>query len=291
VQGGRFGALLDLGLGPRQLATRLGVAGGAWADIHAVLLTHTHSDHWNDLSFAHLHRRQVPLYCHPAHHAALETWSGWFPRLKASGLVHDYHSGEPFALAPGLTCQPIPVRHDGGETFGFRIEGLRDLFGGACAAGYVADLGSWDGELAGAVADVDLLAVEFNHDVGMECASGRSPHLIARVLGDEGHLSNEQGAALVREVLRRSTPGRLRHLVLLHLSRHCNHPELARAAACKVIEGLSPPVTLHTGSQDRVLATIELGSAATTTRPRRRAGRRRNGESPPTAWLPGMEDG
>jgi len=35
-----------------------------------------------------------------------------------------------------------------------------------------------------ALADVDLLGVEFNHDVEMQRRSGRSPALIARVLGD-----------------------------------------------------------------------------------------------------------
>jgi hypothetical protein len=59
---------------------------------------------------------------------------------------------------------------------------------------YVADLGTWDDELARSLADVDLLALEFNHDVDMDYASERSPYLIARVLGRHGHLSN--GGAL-----------------------------------------------------------------------------------------------
>src|SRR5260370_1255733 len=79
------------------------------------------------------------------------------------------------------------------------------------------DLGCWQPDLARALADVDILALEFNHDVGMEYARGRSPRLIMRVLGDEGHLSNAQAAGLLREVVRLSEPGRLRHLVQLHL--------------------------------------------------------------------------
>src|SRR5256885_7426706 len=51
-------------------------------------------------------------------------------------------------------------------------------------------------------------ALEFNHDVALERTSGRHPRLIARVLGDEGHLSNEQAGALVRAVLDRSHQGR-----------------------------------------------------------------------------------
>ena len=55
-----------------------------------------------------------------------------------------------------------------------------------------------------ALADVDILALEFNHDVFLEKSSGRSPALIFRVLGDRGHLSNVQAAELLREVGRRS---------------------------------------------------------------------------------------
>ena len=55
--------------------------------------------------------------------------------------------------------------------------------------------------LADALSGVDLLALEFNHDVAMQRSSGRHPMLIARVLGDEGHLSNAQAAALLRQTL------------------------------------------------------------------------------------------
>src|SRR5437764_4806665 len=67
-----FGLLIDAGLGPRQLATRLTAAGASWSSVHALLLTHTHSDHWNDNTIGHLMRRRIPLYCHPGHHRVLE---------------------------------------------------------------------------------------------------------------------------------------------------------------------------------------------------------------------------
>src|SRR5262245_379960 len=230
IEADDFGLLLDAGLGPRLLAGRFADAGASWARVKAVVLTHTHSDHWDEGTLTHLWRKRIPLYCHPEHHPVLDAGSRGFAHLKASNLVRDYESGRDLDLSPKMCCLPLPLRHDGGITFGFRIEGAPDLFGGACALAYAADLGCWDASLAASLADVDLLALEFNHDVGLECASGRSPRLIARVLGDEGHLSNEQAALLLREVLRRSPPNRLRHLVQLHLSRECNRPVLAEAA-------------------------------------------------------------
>ena len=103
--------------------------------------------------------------------------------------------------------------------------------------------------------------MEFNHDLAMELASGRSPRLIDRVLGDEGHLSNTQGAALVRAVLGRSEIGRVRHLVQLHLSRQCNRPYLAREAANAILDDFTFRVEVHTARQDEPGVTLHLGAS------------------------------
>jgi phosphoribosyl 1,2-cyclic phosphodiesterase len=274
VEANGFGLLIDAGLGPRQLAARLTAAGSSWSAVQAVLLTHTHSDHWKDRTLAHLCRHRVPLYCHPDCHSDLQRFSPAFGELAEAGLIRPFEAGEEFILAQGMRFRPLPLRHDSGATFGFRIEGPRDLFGQGAAVGYVADLGCWDEALADHLADVDLLAVEFNHDLAMELASGRSPRLIGRVLGDEGHLSNEQGAALVRAVLGRSETGRMRHLVQLHLSRQCNRPHLAREAAKIILDDYTFPVEVHTARQDEPGATLHLGAAPYAgKRPRRAASR------------------
>ncbi len=289
VEADGFGVLIDAGLGPRQLAHRLAAVGASWSAVQAVLLTHGHSDHWKDRTLAHLHQRGIPLYCHLDCHSVLQAYSPAFAKLLAEGLVRPFEPWQEFSLAAGLHCRPLPVRHDSGATFGFRLEGPRNLFGEAAAVGYAADLGCWDEALAGALADVDLLAVEFNHDVAMEYASGRSPRLIDRVLGDEGHLSNAQGAGLVRAVLSRSVAGRVRHLIQLHLSRDCNRPALAREAARAVLEEWTARVEVHTAAQDEPGATLHLGAAPAGRRKRPRWPTRR-GARPAAAQqrLPGL---
>jgi phosphoribosyl 1,2-cyclic phosphodiesterase len=291
VEADGFGVLIDIGLGPRQLSNRLAAAGLSWADVHAVLLTHTHTDHWKDRTLAFLKRHGIPLFCHPDHHRSLDAFSASFTHLHSSGLVRPYAAEEPFDLSPALRCRALPVRHDSGATFGFRLEGAPDLFGRATSLAYAADLGCWDDGLADALADVDLLAVEFNHDVALEYASGRMPRLIARVLGDEGHLSNAQAADLVRAVLARSPTGRPRHLVQLHLSRDCNRPALARAAALAALDGRAD-VNLHTAAQDSAGSTLHLSPGATSTRRVRPSRpRRRSAPSLKQPLLPGFDDG
>src|SRR5207249_3732738 len=135
-----------------------------------------------------------------------------------------------------------------------------DLFNEPATAAYAADLGSWDDSLAQALADVDLLALEFNHDVDMECASGRPPYLIDRVLGDEGHLSNVQAAGLLRAIMRVSAPGRLCQVVQLHLSRECNRPTLAADTARAALVESAPFAHLYTASQYDPGPSLVVGS-------------------------------
>jgi phosphoribosyl 1,2-cyclic phosphodiesterase len=260
IQVDGFSFLLDAGLGPRKLAARLAAVGSSWNQIRAVLLTHCHSDHWKDKTLTHLCRKRIPLYCHADHHESLLIYGRGFASLETHKLVRVYDAGNDLVLAPGLRCRPLPLRHDGGPTFGFRFEVSSDLFNHAVALGYATDLGSWDDELARALADVDLLALEFNHDVELEHASGRSPYLIARILSEEGHLSNLQAAGLLREVLHRSTPGRLRQVVQLHLSRDCNRPELAAEAARSAFVDAATSVHLYTARQDEPGPTLVLSS-------------------------------
>jgi phosphoribosyl 1,2-cyclic phosphodiesterase len=255
-----FGVLIDVGLSPRRIASRLAAIGADWSNVNAVLLTHTHGDHWNSRTVGYLRRHAIRLYCHESHVEQLAVYCKEFPRLRSDSLVRNYAEDHAWELAPNLRVRPIRVCHDSSATFGFRFDGAN--WSVAC----VSDLGCWDLDLARMVADVDVLCLEFNHDVEMEYASGRSAELIARVLGPDGHLSNEQAAALFRKVLELSAPGRLRHLVQLHLSRECNTPDLAAGSVHAVLRGPAPSVQVHTACQDQAGPVIRLDFS---TRPQR----------------------
>ncbi len=256
---GGFGVLIDFGLPPRLLEPRLRKARLSWNRIDAVVLTHTHGDHWRPATLTQLARRRVPIYCHAEHAKALDGGRRAFAALSAAGLIRYYEPGERVMLQPKCQCVPIALDHDDPMTCGFRFEGV--LRGVPWAVGYAADLGSWRPALAEHFADVDLLALEFNHDVPMQLGSGRHPLLIRRVLGDRGHLSNEQAAALLSAVVRNSAPGRLAHVVQLHLSQDCNRADLAEAAARQVLERLGIEMAIHTTDRRRVGPSIKLGQA------------------------------
>lgn len=259
--------LIDVGLGPRELAERLAMVGASWDRVAGVLLTHTHGDHVGSASLRWMAKTGVPLYCHEGHRPALASLKG-FKALEQGGLVRPFDD-RPFLAPGGLRAEALELSHDCHPTFGFRLEvrpeGRKSR---PVGIGHAADTGCWTDRLADDLADVELLAVEFNHDVEMQRNSGRSWHLVARNLGDRGHLSNDQGAELVAAVACRSRPGTLRHLVLLHLSRQCNLPSLALEAAGRALKSVHRQAAVVVARQSEPLPSYPIRPAP---RPRKAA--------------------
>ena len=212
-------------------------------------------------------------------------------RLTDAGLTR-FYDDRPFLTPAGARVEPIELRHDGGPTFGFRIEVKPARGRRTVALGYLADTGSWSDAMADALADVDLLGVEFNHDVPLQKTSRRSPALIARNLGDRGHLSNEQGAGFLTAVLDRSGRHALRHVVLLHLSQQCNRPTLALRAARDAVRGKGRRINLHAALQSPAHPNVWVEPSRRLPRRRNRGGNDRGQMSSiirhslRTAWLP-----
>lgn len=247
VRAGAAGILIDIGLGARATGQRLGSAGAGWDSIAAALLTHTHGDHVGEQTLNFMAKQGIPLICHEGHRATLSALKG-FRKLDEQRLVRPYDE-RPFLLPSGMRVEPVELMHDGGPTYGFRIEVKLDRRSKAVAIGYLADTGCWWDEMADAFTDVDLLGLEFNHDVELQRRSGRSPFLIARNLGDGGHLSNDQGSSLLSAVLERSRSGKVRDVILLHLSEQCNRPELALDAARRAVRQSGRRATVYAARQ------------------------------------------
>ena len=171
VQAGHAGLLIDFGLGPKALAARLEGVGSGSGRIAAVVLTHTHGDHVHPATVRLLAAgrsrsiatRGTGRPWRPARGSASSTPRGW------SAITTTARSSR----RRGSGSSRSTLSHDGGPTFGFRVEGRPDRGARPVALGYMADTGCWSEAMADAMADVDVLGVEFNHDVTLQRNSGR----------------------------------------------------------------------------------------------------------------------
>ena len=96
----------------------------------------------------------------------------------------------------------------------------------------VTDLGYYDEAVVERLKDSNLLYVEANHDIHMLQAGPYPYYLKRRILGERGHLCNEKAAQLVAELMN----NRLKQVILGHLSKENNYPDLALATVKNEVE-------------------------------------------------------
>jgi phosphoribosyl 1,2-cyclic phosphodiesterase len=204
--------LVDCGLAPRQLATRLGQRGLVIADIAAVFVTHEHSDHVGGV-LALQRRHGLPVW------ASSGTWAQATAKSGCAAPCCIARDGEAITIG-SLSLQPFAVPHDAAEPLQLTCsDGRRRI-------GVLTDIGEPTAAVVDALRGCDALLLETNHDPDLLAAGTYPPWLKRRIAGNRGHLANGQSASLL-DACRHSG---LRHVVAAHLSQLNNRPDLALAA-------------------------------------------------------------
>lgn len=218
VEAGRTRILVDCGFGPGETLTRLARAGLAAEDLHAIVVTHEHSDHVGGLNQVAA-KWGLPVWIT---HGTLRALGSAPPDARL--MAPD----EAFAVGD-IEVLPVPVPHDAREPVQF-------VFGdGDRRLGLLTDTGAITPHIRRAYAACHALVLECNHDLDMLAAGDYPEFLKRRIAGRFGHLDNTASAGLLASL----DAGRLRHLVAAHLSRRNNTPGLARAALASAL-GCSP---------------------------------------------------
>lgn len=220
--GGRY-LLVDAGLSAKQLSLRLHALGVAPGQISGVLLTHEHGDHVRGLD-VFLQKNPVPVL------ATSLTGRVVQEKMKNAAAWVSFQCGQSFAWE-GFEISTFALPHDAVEPVGFVVGR------GEGKVGVVTDLGHVTDKIVAALAGVKGLVVEANYEWEMLEADQKRPFSIKqRISSQHGHLSNDQAADLVAQLV----PSGLRNVILGHLSRDCNCPIRAeRAVRERVPEGLS----------------------------------------------------
>lgn len=233
VRGAGGSVLIDAGLSARQIETRLAAAGTKLEDLSGVLLTHEHGDHVRGLRVL-LKKCPLPVYCN-SHTAAA---------LRASGTVETadwriFESGGAFSMA-GMDIEAFSVPHDAADPVGFVIHESD------ARAAFLTDLGFATQAVMERIRNVHFLSIETNHDEKLLQEDTRRPWSVKqRILSRHGHLSNVAAAQVVAAIAHDA----LEQVVLGHLSRDCNTPDLA-LSTLRDRGGMPPNTALFCAMQE-----------------------------------------
>ena len=114
------------------------------------------------------------------------------------------------------------------------------------AVAFTPEAGFVTGAAREVLAGVDTLLLEANHDVET-LQYGPYPYFLKRrILGDEGHLSNDAAAEFARLAVQSGT----RDILLAHLSKENNTPELAEYAVARALQSAGLSVRLGVAPRD-----------------------------------------
>lgn len=242
VLGSGGGLLVDCGLSCLQIQRRLRQLGIDPDRIDGIVVTHEHSDHVAGLALT-------------ARTFGVEAWMTPRCEKKLRGtrklpdpvIVHRVAPGRLFQVG-GLEVEAFRIPHDSIDPIGFVVGE------GSGRIGFATDLGTPTDPVVAKLSECQAVLLEFNHDVEMLLEGDYPWSLKQRVRGNLGHLSNRQGAEIVRRLRQAGT---LKELVVGHISEQNNRRSLALAEA-KAAIGTRAKIRVTIASQDEPTALIHL---------------------------------
>ena len=205
--------LIDAGISTKRIEKGLCDVGVKPSELSAICITHEHSDHVRGLGV--LSRKyEIPIY---GTEKTLEEirkmkYLGEYPRE----LFRPIRPDVDFAVGD-MTVKPFHIDHNAADPVAYRLQ-----HGGKSIA-VATDLGHYDQYTIDHLLDLDAVLLESNHDLHMLETGPYPYYLKRRIMGDYGHLSNENAGRLLNCILN----DKLKHILLGHLSKENNLPELA----------------------------------------------------------------
>jgi phosphoribosyl 1,2-cyclic phosphodiesterase len=219
--------LVDAGISCRETEKRMKRLGLAIEKIKAVFISHEHKDHISGIPVL-ANKHQLPVYITKA--------TQKLGRLSLEKhLTNRFQANEPVRIGE-LVITAFTKMHDAGDPHSFIVAS------GAVTVGIFTDIGIACQQVTGYFRQCHAAFLEANYDEDM-LRNGSYPYFLKqRITDGRGHLSNLQALELFRD----HRPSFMSHLILSHLSKNNNHPELVRNLFSK-----------HAGNTEIIVASRE----------------------------------
>lgn len=239
VGNGSTRLLIDAGLRAKEIVERLSKIEIDPATLDAILISHEHQDHIQGAG-ALARKFRIPLYIS---RRALDHSS--------SALQHVTHypisADIPLQLG-NITITPFATPHDSMDPLAFALRT------GEARVCIVTDIGYLPEPVRDRITNADVLVIESNHDLEMLRTGPYPWHLKQRVMSNFGHLSNEALAYFLMQYF----DGTGRRIMLTHLSRQNNHPQIAYVSAVRALDRRCRETDIRLSLQDEISDILEI---------------------------------
>ncbi len=207
------GILVDAGISKKRIVDGLTSIDVNPETLSGIFITHEHSDHISGLG-VFTRKYKVPVY------GTRETLLGIL-RCSSVGaidtsLFRQVLPDQSF-LVNDILVNPFSISHDAGNPVCYTFEENGKKIAVA------TDLGTYDEYTIGQLENCNAVLLEANHDINMLQVGSYPYNLKRRILGDRGHLSNDNSGRLLTRIFHE----KLKYIFLGHLSKENNYPELA----------------------------------------------------------------
>ncbi|MFB6456863.1 MBL fold metallo-hydrolase [Chitinophaga sp. Hz27] len=201
--------LIDAGISCRETERRMKRLGLDMSRVKAIFVSHEHTDHIRGIAvLSKKHKLPVYITANTMSHGGV---------VIEESLVRRFNADEPVMIG-NLEVTAFQKFHDAIEPHSFVVS-CRDI-----KIGVFTDIGAPCERLVHHFKQCHAAFLEANYDEVM-LEQGRYPYFLKnRIRGGHGHLSNTQALTLFRE----HRPAHMTHLLLSHLSKDNNNPELVQ---------------------------------------------------------------
>ncbi len=212
--------LVDAGFSAKKMDSLMADIDRSMKKVDGIFVTHEHSDHIKGIGVV-ARKYGTPIYANEKTWKAMDGLVGNIPLDQR--FQFDMETVKSFG---SLDVQSFAVSHDAADPMFYVFHEKGRKLAVITDTGYVSD------RMKGFIRGADAFVFESNHDVSM-LQVGRYPWSVKRrILSDVGHVSNEDAAVAMSEVVDQKDT----RIYLSHLSKDNNMKDLARMSVTQTLE-------------------------------------------------------